>query len=117
LRARCVFFPSPPPKRRRADLPGQIQQINYKIIIMLNSEAKSDIERLRGVLIRRAILGIIFMAALTLGTLQYASYLGHIQEREDERRARDAEAALKKGQDVATDRSPPTEAAETLAAS
>ena len=82
---------------------------------MLNSEAKSEIERLRGVLIRRAILGIIFMAALTLGTLQYASYLSHIQEREEERRIREAEAL--RSHDGRTDHSPLTEAAETLAAS
>jgi len=81
---------------------------------MLNSEAKSEIERLRGVLIRRAILGIIFMAALTLGTLQYASYLSHIQERAEERRAREADARTGEG---STDHSPPSEAAETLSAS
>ena len=45
----------------------QVQQINYKISIMLSSDSKSEIESLRWILIRRSVLGIIFMAVLTLG--------------------------------------------------
>ncbi|OAA66004.1 hypothetical protein SPI_02791 [Niveomyces insectorum RCEF 264] len=58
-------------------LDSAIQQLNYKITIMLNSEMRSDIESVRWVLIRRSVLGIIFLAILTLGTLRYASYLSH----------------------------------------
>ncbi len=83
---------------------------------MLNSEAKSDIERIRGVLIRRSILGMIFMAVLTLSTLQYASYVSHERQRAAQRVADEAEEARKGGGDGKTDHSPSAEAAEILTA-
>jgi hypothetical protein len=74
-----------------ADPSKQIQQINYKISVMLNSDSKSDIEALRWVLIRRSALGIIFMAVLTLGSLRYASYISHErQKKEADKAAREA---------------------------
>jgi hypothetical protein len=87
--------------------------LNYKIIIMLNSEAKSEIEGIRGVLIRRAILGIIFMAILTLGTLQYASYLSHLKAKQKALAEKEVEAAA----DSEEDRSSSESAAGLLAAS
>lgn len=60
---------------------------------MLNSDAKSEIEGVRWVLIRRSVLGIIFMAVLTLASLRYASYLGHERQKQEvEQAARDADA-------------------------
>lgn len=92
----------------------QIQQINYKISVTLNSDAKSDIEGLRWVLIRRSALGIIFMAVLTLGTLRYATYVSRRRQKEAERRAREEEQARKHiGRQ---DHSAPSEAVEILAA-
>ena len=81
----------------------------------LNSDAKSDIEGLRWVLIRRSVLGIIFMAVLTLGTLRYATYMGHKRQKEAEQRAR--EAKERKKHDGRSDISPGPDAAEILAAS
>ena len=52
---------------------------------MLSSDSKSEIEGVRWILIRRSVLGIIFMAILMLGTLRYASYLGQERQREVER--------------------------------
>lgn len=69
----------------------QIQRLNYRIGVDLNSEAKSDIESLRWVLIRRSAWAIIFMAVLTLGTLRYASYVIHEREREAEAARRELE--------------------------
>ncbi|KAH6624732.1 hypothetical protein B0J18DRAFT_187776 [Chaetomium sp. MPI-SDFR-AT-0129] len=97
---------------------SRIQQINYKISVTLNSDAKSDIEALRWVLIRRSVLGIIFMAVLTLGTLRYATYVGHRRTQEAleaDRRAREAEEMKK--HDGRSDQSPGPDAAEILAAS
>ncbi|CAK7269446.1 hypothetical protein SEPCBS119000_003572 [Sporothrix epigloea] len=94
-----------------------IQQLSYKITIMLNSEMRSEIEGLRWVLIRRSVLGIIFMAILTLGTLRYASYISHEKQRNAERalwEAREAEA--QRFADTKIDTSAPYDAAETLAA-
>ncbi|KAK0630578.1 hypothetical protein B0T17DRAFT_590048 [Bombardia bombarda] len=72
---------------------SSIQQLNYKISVMLNSDARSEIEALRWVLIRRSVLGIIFMAILTLGTLRYASYVSHERQKASEKRKRDREKA------------------------
>lgn len=85
---------------------------------MLNSDMKSEIEGLRWVLIRRSVLGIIFMAMLTLGTLRYASYVSHERQKEVERRARErereAEHARKYGGKLDSTTTP--EVAEVLAA-
>lgn len=81
----------------------------------LNSDAKSDIEGLRWVLIRRSVLGIIFMAVLTLGTIRYATYLGHQRQKEAAQRALEAEELKKR--DGRIDNSLGPEAVEILAAS
>ncbi|QSZ37772.1 hypothetical protein DSL72_008871 [Monilinia vaccinii-corymbosi] len=69
-----------------------IQELNYKITVMLNSDAKSEIEGLRWVLTRRSVMGILFMAFMVLTSLRYASYKAHEHE---ENRKREAEAHLK----------------------
>ncbi|AEO57849.1 hypothetical protein MYCTH_2304545 [Thermothelomyces thermophilus ATCC 42464] len=94
---------------------SRIQQINYKISVALNSEAKSNIEALRWVLIRRSVLGIIFMAVLTLGTIRYATYMRHKRQKEAEQRAKEAEELRKHLGRV--DNSTGPDAAEMLAAS
>ncbi|KAK4192018.1 hypothetical protein QBC35DRAFT_485371 [Podospora australis] len=94
---------------------SRIQQINYKISVMLNSDARSDIEGLRWVLIRRSVLGIIFMAVLTLGTLRYATFLSHQRQEEAKRKEKEKEEMrLSNGKQ---DHSPAPEAAQILAAS
>ncbi|KAJ4304288.1 hypothetical protein N0V88_001901 [Collariella sp. IMI 366227] len=93
---------------------SRIQQINYKISVTLNSDAKSNIEGLRWVLIRRSVLGIIFMAVVTLGTIRYATYIGHKHQKEAAERKRAAKAL--KTHDGKTDSSPAPDAAEILAA-
>ncbi|KAK3368146.1 hypothetical protein B0H63DRAFT_487816 [Podospora didyma] len=91
-----------------------IQQINYKISVTLNSDAKSEIEGLRWVLIRRSVLGIIFMAVLTLGTLRYASHVEHERQKKADKAAREEEQERKfVGKH---DNSSAPEAAEILAA-
>ena len=98
-------------------LESAIQQLSYKITIMLNSEMRSEIEGLRWVLIRRSVLGIIFMAILTLGTLRYASYISHEKQRAAERALREArEAEAQRFADTRIDTSSPPDAAEILAA-
>ncbi|KAG7115254.1 hypothetical protein HYQ45_007620 [Verticillium longisporum] len=92
-----------------------IQQINYKISISLSSDAKSEIEGLRWVLIRRSVLGILFMAVLTLGTLRYGTYVSHENKKEAERLKRQAEVL--RASDGKRDHSSAPDAAEILAAS
>ncbi|KAJ4268724.1 hypothetical protein NW762_002792 [Fusarium torreyae] len=82
-----------------------VQQINYKISIVLSSDAKSEIEAVRWILIRRSVLGILFMAVLTLGTLRYATYVSHERQREADRKKKEEEEKRRNGgkQDRATD--------------
>ncbi|CAK7220163.1 hypothetical protein SEUCBS140593_004139 [Sporothrix eucalyptigena] len=104
-------------REEQKTLESAIQQLSYKITIMLNSEMRSEIEALRWVLIRRSVLGIIFMAILTLGTLRYASYISHEKQRATEQALREArEAEAQRFADTKIDTSAPPDAAEILAA-
>ncbi|KAI1809191.1 hypothetical protein GGS20DRAFT_580901 [Poronia punctata] len=91
-----------------------IQQVNLKISVTLNSDSRSEIEGLRWVLIRRSVLGILFMATMTLLTLRYATYVTHERQKEAARKAREAEEMKRNG--GREDRAPPVDAAEILAA-
>ncbi|GJC95600.1 MOZ protein represents a chromatin-associated acetyltransferase [Colletotrichum higginsianum] len=91
-----------------------IQQINYKISLHLSSDAKSEIEGLRWILIRRSVIGILFMAVLTLGTLRYGTYVSHAKQAEADRVRKQAE--MIKMADGKRDHSSAPDAAEILAA-
>ncbi|KAJ4229876.1 hypothetical protein NW759_003243 [Fusarium solani] len=91
-----------------------VQQINYKISIVLSSDAKSEIEAVRWILIRRSVLGILFMAVLTLGTLRYATYVSHERQREVERKKKEEEERRRNG--GKQDRTSDADAAVILAA-
>jgi hypothetical protein len=82
--------------------------------VTLNSDAKSDIEGLRWVLIRRSVVGIIFMVVFTLGIIRYATYMSHQRKKEAEEREREAQEAKK--HDARTDSSMGPETVEILAA-
>ncbi|EAQ91113.1 hypothetical protein CHGG_03048 [Chaetomium globosum CBS 148.51] len=101
-------------REEQKSLESRIQQINYKISVTLNSDAKSDIEGLRWVLIRRSVLGIIFMAVLTLGTIRYTTYISHQRQKEADQQAKEAEEIKKNN--GRSDYSPGPDAAEILAA-
>jgi hypothetical protein len=87
----------------------QIQELNYKITVKLNSDSKSEVEGLRWVLTRRSVMGILFMAFMVLTSLRYASYKSH----EDEVKKK-KEAGEKSGEHV--EDLPAQGAAEILAA-
>lgn len=81
---------------------------------MLSSDAKSEIESLRWILIRRSVLGIIFMAVLTLGTLRYATYVSHEREKAAAKKAQEEEAV--RLSDGMKDHTAAPDAAQILAA-
>ncbi|KUJ20020.1 uncharacterized protein LY89DRAFT_641473 [Mollisia scopiformis] len=90
---------------------SKIQELNYKITVMLNSDSKSEVEGLRWVLTRRSVMGILFMAFMVLTSLRYASYKSH----EDEMKKKKEEEHLK-ASPVAIEDLPAQGAAEILAA-
>ncbi|KAM0514027.1 hypothetical protein ACHAPE_007117 [Trichoderma viride] len=91
-----------------------IQQITYKISIMLSSDSKSEIEGVRWILIRRSVVGILFMAIVTLGTIRYATYVSHERQREQDRKKKEEEELRRDG--GKSDRTSAPDAAAILAA-
>ncbi|KAM0665473.1 hypothetical protein MY8738_006144 [Beauveria namnaoensis] len=75
-----------------------IQKISYKISIDLTSDAKTEIEGVRWVLIWRSVLGILVMAFLTIGTLRLATY--EKQRKQEEERVRKAEEAQRRAEEA-----------------
>lgn len=88
--------------------------MNFGISVTLTSDAKSEIEGVRWILIRRAVLGIAFMVFLTLFTLRYATYLGQQKHKELERKKQEEEEAKRNAGRV--DNADGPNAAEILAA-
>lgn len=56
----------------------QIQELNYRITINLASDARSAVESLRWMLVRRAAITIALSALMILATLQYSTYLSRL---------------------------------------
>jgi hypothetical protein len=55
----------------------QIQELNYKITVALNSDARSEVEGLRWVLTRRAAITVGISAFMLFVALRYTSYVQH----------------------------------------
>ncbi|OAK96524.1 hypothetical protein IQ06DRAFT_44332 [Phaeosphaeriaceae sp. SRC1lsM3a] len=63
----------------------KIQELNYKITVALNSDARSEVEGLRWVLTRRAAITVGVSAFMLFVALRYTSYIQH-QQLEEKRR-------------------------------
>ncbi|EXJ87596.1 hypothetical protein A1O3_04557 [Capronia epimyces CBS 606.96] len=70
---------------------GKISELNYEITVLLNSEAKSEVEGLRWVLTRRAAMAIGVCALMIISALNYSS----IKMREKEEAEKKRKAAAK----------------------
>ncbi|EHY56988.1 hypothetical protein HRR83_001945 [Exophiala dermatitidis] len=75
--------------KRKID--SKISELNYEITVLLNSEAKSEVEGLRWVLTRRAAMAIGFCAFMIISALNYSS----IKMREKEEAEKKRKAAAK----------------------
>ncbi|OCT50513.1 hypothetical protein CLCR_07192 [Cladophialophora carrionii] len=75
--------------KRKID--SKISELNYEITVLLNSEARSEVEGLRWVLTRRAALAIGFCAFMIISALNYSS----IKMREKEEAEKKRKAAEK----------------------
>ena len=58
----------------------QIQELDYRITVALRSDARSAVEGLRWILVRRAAIALAVLALMILATLKYSSYMTHTQE-------------------------------------
>ncbi|KAK7894420.1 hypothetical protein LTR67_006181 [Exophiala xenobiotica] len=82
--------------KRKID--GRISELNYEITVLLNSEAKSEVEGLRWVLTRRAALAIAVCAFMIISTLNYSSIKFREKEEAEKKRK-----ALQKTQEERTE--------------
>lgn len=82
--------------------------------VVLNSDSKSEIETVRWVLARRAVLGIVFMVTLSLAMLRYGSYLSHESKKEAQREKEESEVLRRSAGTI--DAAPSPDAAAILAA-
>ncbi|KIW20652.1 hypothetical protein PV08_01229 [Exophiala spinifera] len=100
--------------KRKID--GRISELNYEITVLLNSEAKSEVEGLRWVLTRRAALAIGLCAFMIISALNYSSI--KTREREEAEKKRKAmqkaqEEAQAQARFVSSSRSQGTQTEET----
>jgi len=68
---------------------AELHALNSKIAVVLNSDARGDVEGVRWVLTRRAALAIAIAGGMVLGTLNYARYMMATQEAERKKHARE----------------------------
>jgi hypothetical protein len=60
----------------------QIQELNYKITVALNSDARTEVEGVRWVLTRRAASALAVAVIMVLFTLNYSRYMTATQAKE-----------------------------------
>ncbi|EKG21068.1 hypothetical protein MPH_01612 [Macrophomina phaseolina MS6] len=58
---------------------SKIQELNYKITVALNSDARSEVEGLRWIITRRAVTALVVVAVAILATLRFSSYMTRTQ--------------------------------------
>ncbi|KAH7371994.1 hypothetical protein BKA66DRAFT_572557 [Pyrenochaeta sp. MPI-SDFR-AT-0127] len=69
-------------RQEQRSMETKIQEINYKITVALNSDARSEVEGLRWVLTRRAAIAVGISAFMLFVALKYMSYIQHHQQEE-----------------------------------
>lgn len=73
---------------------SRIQELNYKITVLLNSDSRSEVEGLRWVLTRRAAMAIVLAAAMMLGALKYSSWKLREEEEREKKLAKSMPLAI-----------------------
>jgi hypothetical protein len=71
---------------------SKIQDLNYKITVALNSDARGAVEGIRWLLTRRAALAIAISVVMVLATMNYSRYMTSSQKVERERHAKEMAA-------------------------
>ncbi|KAF1834606.1 hypothetical protein BDW02DRAFT_497935 [Decorospora gaudefroyi] len=73
-------------RQEQRSMETKIQELNYKITVALNSDARSEVEGLRWVLTRRAAITVGVSAFLLFVALRYTSYVQHQVQEEKRKR-------------------------------
>ncbi|CAE7196563.1 hypothetical protein PTT_18942 [Pyrenophora teres f. teres 0-1] len=69
-------------RQEQRHMETKIQELNYKITVALNSDARSEVEGLRWVLTRRAAITVGVSAFMLFVALRYTSYVQHQMQEE-----------------------------------
>ena len=72
-------------RMERREVENRIQELNYNITVALGSEKRNEVEGLRFVLTRMAVLVMTFLVICALGTLRASNY----KKAQEEKEARD----------------------------
>ncbi|KIX09860.1 uncharacterized protein Z518_00941 [Rhinocladiella mackenziei CBS 650.93] len=104
-------------EKRKID--GKISELNYEITVLLNSEAKSEVEGLRWVLTRRAAFAIGVCAFMIISALNYSSIKMREKEEAEKKRKAAANAQKERAETQVRSQSeeqkpPPVDRVETL---
>ncbi|KAF2770767.1 hypothetical protein EJ03DRAFT_326109 [Teratosphaeria nubilosa] len=75
-------------RNEQRGMESKVQQLNYKITVSLQADARSEVEGLRWVMTRRVILALLVVVIMVLGSLKLSSNIIHEQEMEAKRRAK-----------------------------
>lgn len=64
---------------------SKIQELNYKITVALNSDARSEVEGLRWILTRRGAIALGICALMLLSLVRYSTYVAHVKAEEEKK--------------------------------
>ncbi|WPH00978.1 Hypothetical protein R9X50_00381200 [Acrodontium crateriforme] len=73
-------------RNEQRGMEGKVSQLNYKITVDLQADAKSEVEGLRWVMTRRVIIALFVVVMMVVGSLKLLSNAVHEQELEAKRR-------------------------------
>ena len=74
-------------RNEQRDMESKLQQLNYKITVSLQADARSEVEGLRWVMTRRVIITLALVVLMVLGSIKMASNATHDMEEAAKRAA------------------------------
>ncbi|KIV99976.1 uncharacterized protein PV09_08486 [Verruconis gallopava] len=104
-------------RTEQRNMENRIQELNYKITVTLNSDAKTEVEGVRWVLTRRAATALAVSVMMILATLNYARYMSATQDKERQKHRELMKANSTTSHNIGTQTEPTSQSGETLIAS
>ncbi|KAK6004193.1 hypothetical protein QM012_009043 [Aureobasidium pullulans] len=74
-------------QNEQRDIERKIQELNYRITVLLNSDSRSDVEGVRWIITKRAGVALLACVLMILGSIKFASTAATWQEEERKRTA------------------------------
>lgn len=74
-------------QNEQRDIERKIQELNYRITVLLNSDSRSDVEGVRWIITKRAGVALLTCVLMILGSIKFASTAATWAEEEKKRNA------------------------------